>query len=238
MSAVVAQIPIVPFRWVGHGVDVCLTVRNREVRFIARDVLEALGAELHEPLKSDPSHVGPLTEHAQAVSWDLNQARDVISTLDTRESRQLALWMADRVAEVHAWHDEAPETPVREPVILPGVDPASITIPDAPAQERTWSVAQVAKILSRDPSIQIGQHALFDWMHMRAWIEKHSDVWVPNSLMLAIGYLRTLERKIPAQKDPYPQVLITGRGIQKLHELLGGTATIDLNSNPLTLVEE
>lgn len=234
----VASPAIVPFRWVGHGVDVCVTVRNREVRFIARDVLEALGQELQEPLLSDPSHVGPLLDHVNAAAWTVEQACNVIGVLDTRDSRQLELWMADRVAEVHAWHDEAPETPVREPVILPGVDPASIAIPDATAEERTWSVAQVAKILSRDPSIQIGQHSLFDWMHMRAWIEKHSDVWVPNSLMLAIGYLRTLERKIPAQKDPYPQILITGRGIQKLHELLGGTATIDLNSNPLTLVEE
>jgi len=232
--------PIIPFRWVGHHVDICAVHTEFEVRFIARDILDAVGLDVDATLGAQPSHEGFLEEHADATAWTLDEIRTVLDPIaSTPLARELMTWLAARAAEVDAMRHMQHEAPQRPPVLLPTVDPAAVpdTVP-AVDEPRTWSVAQTARILSRDPSIQIGQQGLFDWLHVHAWIDKRGEVWIPNRDVVFIGYLTRLDRKIPGHHDLYPQVLITELGIQALHQRMGGTADLDLNRHQLMLVED
>jgi hypothetical protein len=232
--------PIIPFRWVGHGVDVCVVSNEYEVRFIARDVLEAVGVEPDGWLGAQASHASFASAHADATAWSLEEARTALSPMaGTPLVREFLVWLTARAGEVDAMRKLTHESPVRPPVLLPTVDPASVEEPAPPVvDERTWSVAATARILSRDPGIRIGQQGLFDWLHLHGWIDRRSNVWLPTTLMTALGWLARLDRRVPGQHDLYPQVLITATGIHQLHQRMGGVAEIDLDRHQLMLVED
>ena len=239
--AVRMESPIIPFRWVGHGVDVCAVTTEYDVRFIARDVMEAVGLEAEGSLALQPSHDGLLSEHADAAAWSIEEIRTVLaSMLNEPLVRELLVWLTARAGDVESMRQVTQQAPTRPPVLHPAVDPASVDTTPAPAveEERTWSVAQTARILDRDPSITIGQQALFDWLHRHAWIDKRDNVWIPNRDLLFIGYLTRLDHKIPGHHDLYPQVLVTALGIHALHQRLGGTADLNLDRHQLMLVED
>jgi hypothetical protein len=233
---------IIPFRWVGHHVDICAVHTEYEVRFIARDVLDAVGLDVDATLGAQPTHEGFLDEHADATAWSLDEITTVIAPIaSTSLARDLMTWLRARAAEVDAMRQLTREVPQRPPVLLSSVDPAAVEAPATavPVQEpRTWSVAQTARILSRDPSIEIGQQGLFDWMHLHGWIDRRADAWLPTTIMTTLGWLGRLDRRIPGHTDLYPQVLITVDGVHALHQRLGGTADLDLNRHHLMLVED
>jgi hypothetical protein len=232
--------PIIPFRWVGHHVDICAVHTDAEVRFIARDVLEAVGLEPDASIGSQPGHDGFLGEHADATAWSIDQIRTVLDSMSNMPLvRELLAWLTARAGDVDAMRQLTHEVPMRPPVLLPTVDPASVpAATTSVVEERTWSVAQCARILSRDPSIQIGQQGLFDWLHTHAWIDKRDNVWIPNRDLVFIGYLARLDHRIPGQHDLYPQVLITAIGIEALHQRMGGTADLNLDQHQLMLVDD
>lgn len=91
-----------------------------------------------------------------------------------------------------------------------------------------YSVGDAAKMLSRDPAIQIGQNTLFRWLGKHGWLYRRADEWHPYQDKVD-GGLVTLKTNRPYWDSkrgvdvlPAPTVRITAKGIHKLYVLLGG----------------
>ncbi|WP_336818925.1 phage regulatory protein/antirepressor Ant [Gordonia sp. MMO-8] len=98
-----------------------------------------------------------------------------------------------------------------------------------------FSVAEAAKILSRDPEITTGRDRLFAFMADHKWIfraRSYRGGWEAYQTAVDTGRLverpatpflnsRTGEYELPA-----PTIRVTAKGIGKLHELMGGTAPV------------
>ncbi|WAY18444.1 phage antirepressor KilAC domain-containing protein [Mycolicibacterium fortuitum] len=116
------------------------------------------------------------------------------------------------------------------------------TIHELTAPARSWqlladasgdfSVAEAAKILSRDPSITTGRDRLFAFMAEQGWIFKSRNPrggW--EAYQTAVDTRRLVEKparpflnsKTGAYELPAPTIRVTAKGIGKLHELMGGT---------------
>lgn len=102
-----------------------------------------------------------------------------------------------------------------------------------------YSVADAAKMLSRDPGIQIGQNTLFRWLGKHGWLYRRGDEWHPYQEKVDAG-LVTLKANRPYWDSkrgvgvlPAPTVRITAKGVQKLYTLLGGMdALVEVASWP------
>ncbi len=93
-----------------------------------------------------------------------------------------------------------------------------------------FSVADAAKMLSRDPSISIGQNTLFRWMGKHGWLYQRGGEWHPYQDKVDAG-LVTLKTNRPYWDSkrgvdvlPAPTVRITAKGVQSIYRRLGGSA--------------
>lgn len=97
-----------------------------------------------------------------------------------------------------------------------------------------WSVADAAKLLSRDSGIKTGRDRLFTILHEFGWTYRQTSDrrWRPMQSAIENGRLTELAashyhpRTGDLVLDP-PQVRITVKGIAALHKLLGGQAPVD-----------
>ena len=95
-----------------------------------------------------------------------------------------------------------------------------------------YSVADAAKMLSRDPAITIGQNTLFRWLGKHGWLYQRAGEWHPYQDRVEAGLL-TLKTNRPYWDSrrgvdvlPAPTVRVTAKGVQKLYAALGGTAPV------------
>jgi prophage antirepressor-like protein len=101
-----------------------------------------------------------------------------------------------------------------------------------------YSVADAAKVLSRDPAIKLGQGRLFTLLGQWGWVyrQRGDDRWRPYQSAVETGRLSELPashyhpRTAELVIDP-PQVRVTTKGLHELHRRLGGT-------QPLTIQPE
>ncbi|MGW9617257.1 BRO family protein [Streptomyces diastaticus] len=103
-----------------------------------------------------------------------------------------------------------------------------------------FSVADAAKILSRDPSIETGRNRLFGILHELDWayvqnadhryrakqyaVERR---WL-SELPQSYTHPRTGELTLGA-----PQLRVTAKGLHELHKRLGGTAAVQVSAVPM-----
>lgn len=92
-----------------------------------------------------------------------------------------------------------------------------------------YEVADAAKILSRDPAIEIGRNRLFDFMHDQDWIFRgRHNCWKAYQEQVDLGRLkhRPGSQYFCKKHDEYrtgdPTILITPKGLADLRRLLGG----------------
>ena len=98
-----------------------------------------------------------------------------------------------------------------------------------------WSVADAAKVLSRDPAIKLGQGRLFTVLKDMGWIyrQRGDGRWRVYQDQITTGRMS----EIPASHyhprtgelviDP-PQVRVTTKGLAALHAKLGGASALAL----------
>lgn len=96
-----------------------------------------------------------------------------------------------------------------------------------------YAVADAAKVLSRDPAINIGRTRLFKWMQIEGWAyrDQRGDLkayqtQIDNGRLtekLNRPYLneRTGETEVPA-----PTIRVTPKGLAEMHKRLGGTEAL------------
>lgn len=91
-----------------------------------------------------------------------------------------------------------------------------------------YSVADAAKVLSRDPNISTGERRLFKQMQGLGWVFRRDGHWSAYQNQVTIGrlvekvnqpFVRNGESVAPA-----PTIRITPKGLQELHHRLGGGA--------------
>lgn len=95
-----------------------------------------------------------------------------------------------------------------------------------------YSVGDAAKMLSRDPSIQIGQNTLFRWLGKHGWLYRRGDEWHPYQDKIDAGHL-TLKTNRPYWDShrgvdvlPAPTVRITAKGLHRIYAALGGVEAV------------
>lgn len=135
--------------------------------------------------------------------------------------KELAQWVVE--AEERA---EAAEAKVRE---LHG--PASAWNELAEAQG-DYSVADAAKVLSRDPSITTGERRLFRSMQHFGWIYREGGRWRAYQRRVDDGRLVEKVGRPYLRNDVMqagePTVRITPKGLESLQKLLGGSGQLEL----------
>lgn len=98
-----------------------------------------------------------------------------------------------------------------------------------------YSVAAAAKVLSRDPAIEIGRDRLFKHMHKIGWIfrttgrrahwEAYQDKAINTGRLthkLGGGFIN---EKTGEWEQAQPTIRVTPKGLHELHKSLGGTTT-------------
>lgn len=90
-------------------------------------------------------------------------------------------------------------------------------------------VADAAKILSRDPNIEIGRNRLFEFMHDQDWIFRgRHNCWKAYQDQVDLGRLKHrpgteyFDRDRGEYRVGDPTILITTKGLAELQRLLGG----------------
>lgn len=105
-----------------------------------------------------------------------------------------------------------------------------------------FSVAEAAKVLSRDPGISIGRDRLFQEMHSAGWIfrTKGKRAHWEASQQRAVDTGR-LAHKVGDRfwndhteewELPHPTIRVTAKGLQQLHSMLGGVDQVALFAQP------
>lgn len=98
-----------------------------------------------------------------------------------------------------------------------------------------FSVADAAKILTRDPSIALGRNRLFALLAEYRWTYRQAADDKPRALQTAVtrGWLSELPQ---SYEHPHteelilaaPQVRVTLKGLHELHKRLGGTGSVQV----------
>jgi prophage antirepressor-like protein len=106
-----------------------------------------------------------------------------------------------------------------------------------------WSVADAAKILSRDPAIRTGQGRLFKTLGEWGWLFRGGDgAWRVKQPQVETGRLSEIPQSHYHPRtgdlvlDP-PQVRVKPKGLAEIHRRLGGTAPLAVQQQ-LVLVKE
>lgn len=91
-----------------------------------------------------------------------------------------------------------------------------------------YAVGDAAKMLSRDPSICIGQNTLFRWLGKHGWLYRRGDEWHPYQDKVEQGLL-TVKANRPYWDSkrgvdvlPAPTIRVTAKGVQRMYVALGG----------------
>ncbi|UVT31585.1 antirepressor [Mycobacterium phage Mask] len=150
---------------------------------------------------------------------------NIIALPSRRELAQMVIEAEDRADREAAARIEA-ESRARELEV-----PASAWKHMA-SSDGDYMVRDAAKVLSRDPNIEIGQQRLFKFMQAEGWIYRENGAWKPYQTQIQTGRLaeklnrpflneRTGEMEVPA-----PSVRITPKGLAELHKRLGGSGQL------------
>jgi len=204
---------LLPIRWQGHHVDVCAVLENHQVRWIARDVLEAATGDAGD-FAHDPGHT-PAAQHLTAAAYSLDTIRALVPHQGV--GAELLRFLADRETAIAAFGHMNLARYASEPAHYDGP---------------VYAIATAARILDADPAISIGAGLLFQWLLDAEWIYRSGDQYKPADLSVTAGRLVVVPRRIPTQRDAYPQVVLTASGLAELHALLGGTDAAVLEQEP------
>jgi hypothetical protein len=230
---------VIPFRWVGHALDVRAHHNGHELLFNALDVCIALGilVELatEDWVTGREPRVFPLPTTLVDGTIEPDGAPSEYFTTD--QVRELAL---DRPMIAHDDFLDWFEHDVLGNNNAAALDVFERAIDPEPGLKaaRTYEIAEVARILSRDPLLAFGQRSLFEALHTDlGWIHRERDVWVPTEETLRAGWLLRMKVRVPGRKVLYPQIRVTPAGVEQLHARLGGIGTLTLDVDALTLPE-
>lgn len=103
-----------------------------------------------------------------------------------------------------------------------------------------YSVSAAAKVLSRDPNIQIGRNQLFAKLSELGWIfrtqgkrahwEAYQDKGINTGRLVHKLSLPFFNERTEEWEQPAPTIRVTPKGLHELHQRLGGSSQLELIS--------
>lgn len=153
------------------------------------------------------------------------RARAATPALTGRELMAAALIEADAtIKELEQKNTElAPKAQSWEHLAAPGGD---------------YAVAAAAKVLSRDPNIQVGRNQLFTKLHELGWTfrtqgkrahwEAYQDKGINTGRLVHKLSSPFFNERTEEWEQPSPTIRITPKGLHELHRLLGGSSQLEL----------
>lgn len=149
-------------------------------------------------------------------SYDRYPASPASTALPSK--RELAQWVIEAEDRAAAAEARAAE-----------LEPSAVAWDRLQEIGADYEVADAAKILSRDPNIEIGRNRLFEFMHDQDWIFRgRHNAWKAYQEQVDLGRLkhRPGAQYFCKKHDEYrtgdPTILITPKGLADLRRLLGG----------------
>ncbi|WP_197514661.1 phage antirepressor KilAC domain-containing protein, partial [Mycobacterium sp. 852013-50091_SCH5140682] len=145
----------------------------------------------------------------------------VIALPSKRELAQMVIDAEDRADREHAARIEA-EGRAKE------LEAPASAWQHMASSQGDYMVRDAAKVLSRDPNIEIGQQRLFKFMQAEGWIYRENGAWKPYQTQIQTGRLAEklnrpyLNERTGEMEVPPPSVRITPKGLAELHKRLGG----------------
>lgn len=116
------------------------------------------------------------------------------------------------------------------------LEPSAAAWDHLASAEGDYMVGDAAKILSRDPAIQLGQNRLFSRMSELGWVyrARGDNRWRVYQDAVEAGWLAEIPQSHYHPRSGQlvldsPQVRVTPKGLRELHRRLGGTAPLALN---------
>jgi prophage antirepressor-like protein len=138
--------------------------------------------------------------------------------------KELAQWVVE--AEERA---DAAESQVAE------LEPSAIAWDRLHELGADFEVADAAKILSRDPAIEIGRNRLFEFMYEQDWTFRgRHNCWKAYQEQVDLGRLKHrpgaeyFHKRSGEYRTGDPTILITPKGLAELRRLLGASAQLTL----------
>ncbi|ABK68775.1 phage antirepressor [Mycobacterium avium] len=138
--------------------------------------------------------------------------------------------------ELAQWVIDAEERAERAEAKVAELTPPAAAWNELAESAGDYSVADAAKVLSRDPQIETGERRLYAFMAAIGWVFKVKGRWRAYQSQVEIGRLSEKVGK-PFWHEgrgemvlPDPTVRITPKGVAELHKRLGGTGQLALVS--------
>jgi prophage antirepressor-like protein len=106
------------------------------------------------------------------------------------------------------------------------LEPAAYAWQSIANAEGDYSVADAAKLLSRNSHIDTGQRRLFDYMKRRFWIFRSEGAWhacqekIDSGLLAMKAHPPHWSERRGEWVNSAPQVRVTPKGLEKLHTLM------------------
>lgn len=115
------------------------------------------------------------------------------------------------------------------------LEPAAHSWQVLAAADGDFSVADAAKVLSRDPAIDTGRNRLFGVLHELDWayVQRADQRYRAAQYAVTRGWLSELPQSYTHPQTQEltlgaPQVRVTAKGLHELHRRLGGAAPLQL----------
>lgn len=253
---------IQPFDFQGHEVRVL--VEGGEPRWVASDVAKVLGYRMASDMtrRLDEDEKGTRSVRTPGGEQDVTTITEsglysAILGSKVPAAREFKRWVT---------HEVLPSIRKRGGYLTPEAAEAALTDPDfiirlatdlkaerakvaelKPAAD-SWTylaapggdygVAGAAKVLSRDPNINIGRNKLFDFMAQLKWIfrttgkrahwEAYQDKAINTGRLVHKLSSPFMNERTGEWEQPSPTIRITPKGLHELHKLLGGSDQIQL----------
>lgn len=153
---------------------------------------------------------------------------NVVALPGRRELAQMVIDAEDRADQEAAARIEAEQRAAE-------LEPSAAAWDGLAEAGADYAVDDAAKVLSRDPNINIGKLRLFAYMAGLGWVYRgHRNRWRAYQSQVDIGRLAekvgrpywcdTLEKLV----TPDPTIRITSKGLAELYRLLGGGTQLEL----------
>lgn len=254
MVVATAANPFQLFKYEHQPIRIVLV--DSEPQFVARDVCNAIEltnlSMALSRLDDDEKGVNPIDTPGgtqQMATITESGLYSLVLRSDKKEAAKFRRWVTHKVLpeirrtgsfhnlpaqprqlpskkELAQWVVEAEERAELAEAKVAELEPPAAAWTELAEAAGDYSVADAAKVLSRDPNINIGERRLFVEMNAKLWIFRRGGRWrayqsqVDNGRLvekLGRPYLRDGEKCLGD-----PTVRITPKGLEALQKILGG----------------
>lgn len=219
----------------GYSATAAMTRRLDEEDKGVRD-LHTLGGEQSMTVITEPGlYVAVLGSHVEGARafkrWVTHEVLPAIRRTGTYTATPaLPQTYAEALRELASTVEARAAAEARVAVLEPAAAAWDVMV----SSSGDYSMDEAAKILSRDPSIEIGRTRLFTYLSEQGWIYRSGTRGRWHAYQSQVDSGRLVQRMSAAflnartgeMEAPAPTIRVTPKGLDALHRLLGGQSAL------------